>query len=516
MGDFSCNVAMMMAKPAAMKPRDLAQVVIDHLDLKEAGCERTEIAGPGFINLYLGCDWLYEATAQCVALADRYGYQQIGTGLKGQLEFISANPVGPIHIGNARGGPYGDVLARMFEAMGYEVQREYYVNDGPHNTQALLFGQSLQVRYRNLLGVETEFPENGYQGEYVTEMARQLVERDGDQYLAWPMDEATHYRFFRLVEPQIVQAMKDVVGGFGIIYESWFHEAQLYEDGAVEKEIERLKQIGAAYDKDGATWLKTGEHGDEEDRVLVRSDGRPTYIASDAAYARYKYEHFDLAIYILGPDHAGYVPRLKAAIAAGGIDLDQVEIIVHQTVRLLRGGEPVRLSKRRGSIIGLDEIVEEVGRDAARFFFLMRSVDSHLDFDLDLAKKQSDDNPVYYVQYAHARICSIAKMAEDRGLNFDQRPNLSLLSHPAELALMRIIADYPHELRAAMEARAPHRLTNMARELASAFHTFYAHCKVLDPEAVELSTARMSLVRAARQLLANQLHMLGLNAPERM
>ena len=516
MGDFSCNVAMMLAKPAAMKPRDLAQIVINHLDLKQAGCERTEIAGPGFLNLFLGNNWLYEATAECLARADKYGYSDLGAGRRVQLEFISANPVGPIHIGNARGGPYGDVLARMFEAMGYDAQREYYVNDGPHNTQALLFGQSLQVRYRNLQGVETEFPENGYQGEYVTEMARELLERDGDQYLEWPMDEATSYKFFRLVEPQIVQAMKEVLAGFGIVYENWFHEAQLYEDGAVDKEVKRLLEMGAAYEKDGATWLKTGDHGDEEDRVLVRSGGSPTYIASDAAYARYKYEHFDLAIYILGPDHAGYVPRLKAAIEAGGINMDQVEIIVHQTVRLLRGGEPVRLSKRRGSIIGLDEIVEEVGRDAARFFFLMRSVDSHLDFDLDLAKKQSDENPVYYVQYAHARICSIEKMAEERGLSFGGEPDFNLLVHPAELALMRIIADYPHELRAAMEARAPHRITNMARELASAFHGFYAHCKVLDPEDEALSTARMSLVKAARQLLSNELQMLGLNTPERM
>lgn len=516
MGDFSCNIAMILASQARLKPRDVAQTIIDHLDFKAAGCERMEIAGPGFINVFLSCDWLYAATAQCLRMAERYGYTNLANGSKVQLEFISANPVGPMHIGNARGGPYGDVLANMMAAMGYDVCREYYLNDGPYNTQALLFGQSLQARYRELLGLDSAFPENGYKGDYVREMAQELVDRDGDTHAVIAQDEHGAYRFFELAEPQIVSAIQNVVEGFGIHYDSWFHEADLYTDGAVEREVQRLLATGAAYEKDSATWLKTGEHGDEEDRVLVRSDGRPTYIASDAAYARYKYDHFDLAIYILGPDHAGYVPRLKAAIEAGGINLDQVEVIVHQTVRLLRGGEPVRLSKRRGEIIGLDEVVEEVGRDAARFFFLMRSVDSHLDFDLDLAKKQSDENPVYYVQYAHARICSIERMGQERGFVFEQEPNFSLLTDPAELALMRVIADYPHELRAATEARAPHRLTIMARDLATVFHSFYTNCKVLDADNMPLSTARMALVRAARQLLANQLHMMGLNAPERM
>ena len=506
MGDFSTNVALVLAKPAQMKPRDLAQIIADCLEPGAAGCERTEIAGPGFINFYLSCDWLHRATALVLEQGAQYGHAQVGAGQRVQLEFVSANPVGPIHIGNARGGPYGDVLANMFAAMGYNVQREYYVNDGPHNTQALIFGQSLQARYRELLGLAHTFPENGYKGEYVIEMAQQLLEREGRAPADIPQDEAGAYTFFRLVEPGVVAEMRRVMELFGIHYENWFHEADLYEQGAVEREIQRLLQTGAAYKKEGATWLKTGEHGDEEDRVLVRSDGRPTYIASDAAYARYKYEHFDLAIYVLGPDHAGYVPRLKAAIEAGGIDLSQVEVIVHQTVRL---------SKRHGEIIGLDEIVEEVGRDAARFFFLMRSVDSHLDFDLDLAKKQSDENPVYYVQYAYARIGSIERTAEERGFSFGE-PDLSLLTAPEETALMRVIAEYPHELRLAAEARAPHRLTTMARDLATVFHQFYTNCKVLDPEQPALSSARMALVRAARQLLANELRMLGLSAPERM
>lgn len=515
MGDFSTNIAMVLAKPAQMKPRDVAQVIADCMEAGAAGCERVDIAGPGFINLYLSCDWLHRATAELLREGEGYGHTDACSGKKVQLEFISANPVGPIHIGNARGGPYGDVLANMMAALGWDVQREYYVNDGPYNTQALTFGASLQARYRELLGLDHAFPEDGYRGEYVIEMAQDLRQRDGDAHASIAQDERGAYAFFQLVEPQTVADMKRVVEMFGVHYDNWFHEAQLYDSGAVQEEIDRLLGIGAAYEKDGAIWLKTGEHGDEEDRVLVRSDGRPTYIASDAAYARYKYAHFDLAIYILGPDHAGYVPRLKAAIEAGQIDLDQVEVIVHQTVRLLRAGEPVRLSKRRGEIIGLDEIIEEVGCDAARFFFLMRSVDAHLDFDLDLAKRQTDENPVYYVQYAHARICSIERMAQERGFAFEE-PDLSLLLAPEETALMRVIADYPHELRLATEARAPHRLTTMARDLATVFHQFYTNCKVLDADNVALSSARMALVRATRQLLANELCMMGITAPERM
>lgn len=515
MGDYATNIAMLWARQAQLPPRAVAQIIVDYLDKEAIGCERVEIAGPGFINFYLHPAWLHRAVAELREKGPRYGHTNLGQGQKVQLEFISANPVGPIHIGNARGGPYGDVLGNMLAAMGYEVQREFYVNDGPYNTQALLFGRSLQARYRELLGLPFSFPEDGYQGQYVVEMAREIIERDGQAHIHIPEDEEGGYFFFRLVEPQILADMRRVVEKFGIYYDNWFHEADLYESGAVAREIQRLLQMGAAYEKEGAVWLKTEAHGDEEDRVLVRSDGRPTYIASDAAYARYKYEHFDRAIYILGPDHAGYVPRLKAAIAAGGIDVQRVEIIVHQTVRLLRQGEPVRLSKRRGEIITLEEIIDEVGRDAARFFFLMRSVDAHLDFDLELAKRQSDENPVYYVQYAHARICSIERMAQERGFVFGE-PDLSLLKAPEEIALMRVIAEYPYELRAATEARAPHRLTTMARELASAFHQFYTSCKVLDPAQPALSTSRMALVQATRQLLANELALLGIEAPERM
>lgn len=516
MGDFSSNLALVLAKEVGLKPRELAEALVERMDGASYGCTRIEVAGPGFINFHLDPGWLHQAVADCLAQGMEYGHGTEGRGCRVHLEFVSANPVGPVHIGNARGGPYGDVLGNMLAALGHTVHKEYYVNDGPHNTQAILFGKSLQARYRELLGAPFTFPENGYLGAYVTDFARQLVDRHGDALLAQPQDDEGAYAFFCLVEQDILAEARRVMSLFGIEYDNWFHEAELYRVGAVEQEIQRLLATGAAYSKDGAVWLRTGEHGDEEDRVLVRSDGRPTYIASDAAYALLKYRNFDLAIYVLGPDHAGYVPRLRAAIEAGGVDLAKVEVIVHQTVRLLRDGKPVRLSKRRGEIIGLDEVVEEVGRDAARFFFLMRSIDSHLDFDLDLAKRQSEENPVYYVQYAHARICSIIRTAQERGFVFAGEPNLELLDTPAERALMRVIAEYPHELRAATAARAPHRLTTLARDLATAFHQFYASCRVLDPDSMALSQARMALVTATRNLLAAQLTMMGLSAPERM
>ena len=516
MGDFSCNAAMIIASRLKAKPRDIAEELVAQIDVAEAGCERVEIAGPGFVNIHLGCRWLQDAVGAILAQGKAYGRCADGSRGRVQLEFISANPVGPMHIGNARGGPYGDVLAAMLEAVGYEVCREYYVNDGPHNTQALKFGGSLQARYRELAGLDFCFPEDGYQGEYVVDMARELLAKDGDRHGAIPQDDEGAYAFFRLVEPGILADARRVCEKFGIMYDNWFHEADLYATGAVEREMERLKQIGSAYEKDGVLWLRTTAHGDDQDRVLVRQDNRPTYIASDAAYALYKYENFDLAIYILGPDHAGYVPRLKAAIEAGGNTLTLLDTLPHSAFSMPSCRPPVRLSKRRGEVVTLEEIVDEVGKDAARFFFLMRSVDSHLDFDLELAKKQSDENPVYYVQYAHARICSIERQGEERGLTLDAHPDLSLLKEADELALMRVLADYPHDLQQAAQARAPHRLTTMARDLAATFHQFYTTCRVLDPENIPMSTARMALVQATQRVLANMLEMMGLETPQRM
>lgn len=517
MGDFSTNLALVYAQRAGMSPRDLAQEIADAIEPADLSIDRLEVAGPGFINIFLHDDWLHETVAEILQTRQEYGRRDIGEGRRMQVEFVSANPVGPIHIGNARGAPYGDVVASMLEALGYEVEREYYVNDGPNNTQALKFGRSVRARYLRALGHDAQLPEDGYRGDYVTEMGQQLAEDAGDKYADLPDDDETAHIFFELMEENIVKQAREDLADFGIEYDVWFTEQSLYDTGAVAQEIENLREMHMAYDKDGAVWLKTEEFGDDQDRVLVRSNGNPTYIASDAAYAANKFSRgFDHLIYVFGPDHAGYVPRLRAVLAACGFELDRVEMIVHQTVRLQRGGEPVKLAKREGKIYSVRDLIEEVGTDAARFFFLMRSIDSHLDFDLELAKRQTEENPVYYVQYAHARICSIERQAEETGFEFTDSPELSVLTEDAEKTLMRKLADYPYELQEAADERAPHRLTNYLRELTQTFHQFYTHCQVLDTDDTATSTARMALCEATKQVLRNCLGILGISAPESM
>ncbi len=517
MGDFSTNLALVAAKHAGMAPRELAEAVADQLRQSQLPLEKVEVAGPGFINMFMAPEWFTSTVRKILSLERGYGRSHRGAGERVQVEFVSANPVGPVHIGNARGAPFGDALAAMLQATGYEVEREYYVNDGRYNTQALNFGRSIQARYLQALGREVEFPEDGYHGDYVTEMGRRLADEHGTKYADLPRDDEAAYHFFSLLVDEVVEQAEADLRDFGIEFDRWFTEKELYDNGDIEREIAGLTAKGMAYEKDGAVWLRTEDFGDESDRVLVRSDGRPTYIAADAAYAANKFARgFDRLIYVLGPDHAGYVPRLRAVLATCGFDLERVEIIVYQNVRLIRGGETVKLAKRKGQIYSVRDLIDEVGSDVARFFFLMRSNDSHLDFDLDLAVKQSDENPVYYVQYAHARICSIAREADKRGFRFDSERDLSLLTDPCEAALMRKLADYPHELECAAEARAPHRLTTYLRELTQLFHQFYTNCQVLNAEDMAMSTARMALTEATRQVLANCLGLLGISAPESM
>ena len=515
-GDLATNVALVIASQAGLKPREVASCLVARIPDSPV-VAAVEIAGPGFINFRLADTWLHDTIARCCAEGERFGCSEVGEGRRVQVEFVSANPVGPIHIGNARGGPYGDALASLLQAVGYEVEREYYINDGPDNTQLKLFGASVQARYRTLAVHETPLPEGGYQGQYVVDLARELYERDGDAHLAVALDEEGGLVFARLVEETVVGWLREDCRAVGIEFDVWFSEQSLHESGAVAREVQRLLERGQAYEQDGAVWLKTKAFGDEEDRVLVRSTGKHTYIASDVAYAASKFDRgFEHLVYVWGPDHAGYVPRLKAAVAALG--RGTCEIIIYQHVRFLEGGEPLGLSKRKGAIVSVRDLVDEIGRDATRFFFLMRSVDAHLDFDLDLARKQSQDNPVYYVQYAHARICSIHREGHARGIitDDDTSPDLALLAHDDELALMRKIAEYPHEVQEAALQRAPHRLTFFARDLAQVFHQFYTTCRVLDPEAPELSRARLMLVQATQIVLRNILGLLGITAPERM
>lgn len=518
MGDFSCNIAMVMAKPAGKAPRDVAQIIIDALPECPA-VERVEIAGPGFINFHLSPTWLQDTVREVLLRGQRYGHSDLGAGTRVQVEFVSANPVGPLHIGNARGGPYGDALASLLSAVGYDVAREYLLNDGPDNTQFRLFGGSLQARVRELLGLTWHMPENGYTGEYVIDFARDLLAREGEGLGEIAEDPDGYLQFAILGEDLVVAEIRETLELLGIRFDTWFSEREFFATGAIEAKLEDLRSRGVLYEKDGALWLRTTDFGDEEDRVLVRQNGAKTYLMTDLAYAENKLERgFEHLIYVWGPDHAGQVPSVKAGMAAAGIDPSVTEFIIHQVVRLTEGGQVKKMSKRKGMIVTLRELIEDVGADATRFFLLLRSVDAHLDFDLALARAQSEENPVYYVQYAHARISSILREARERGFATDDllEADVALLQHPDELRLMRWMADYPAEVAAAAEQRAPHRLAHLSRDLAATFHQFYGTCRVLDEAAPELSRARLALVSAAGIILRNVLGLLGVSAPEQM
>ncbi len=516
-GDFSSNLALQLGNTLKANPREIAQELVARLP-DDSVIERVEVAGPGFINFYLTASWVHTTLQQILVERKNYGRSDACAGEKVQVEFVSANPVGPIHIGNARGGPFGDVLANLLEAIGCQVQREYYLNDAPSNTQLQIFGGSVQARYRQLLGEEVDFPEDGYHGDYVTELAQGIVDEHGEEYRGVPRDTEGALLFFDLVEDDMVEQLHRDCAAMGISFDVWFRETDLHEQGLVLKQVDELRESGAAYEKDGATWLRTGDFGDEEDRVLVRRDGAPTYIASDIAYAANKFHTrgFDRVIYVWGPDHFGYVPRMKAALGAMGVDIDRAEFIIYQTVRFLEGGEPLRLSKRRGDIVTIRELIDDIGRDAVRFFFLMRSVDAHLDFDLDLARQQSAENPVYYVQYAHTRLSSILREAEKADYLGERDADLALLTHPDELTLLRKLADYPGQIERAAQERAPHRLPHFAQELAQTVHQFYTNCRVLDAQDPDMSRARLALVEGSRIVLRNILGLMGLDAPERM
>ena len=516
-GDFSTNLAMVAAGAQRRPPREVAQILLARLGGLEDLLERVEIAGPGFINFYLKPTWLEDAVREAHARGERWGGGADGAGEKVLLEFVSANPVGPLTVAQGRAAAIGDSLGRLLEARGREVCREYYVNDAASSTQVRKLAESLDARYCQALGQDKPVPEDGYQGEYLAEMARGIVEREGDRYLGMPGEERLR-AFSAIAEQWFIEDHRRVLEAFGVVFDHWFRESSLYASGEVEQALALLRERGGTYEAEGALWLRATAFGDDKDRVLVRRSGKPTYIAADAAYHRKKFDRgFSRLIDILGPDHHGYVARTKAAVAALGYPADRLDIIIHQIVRLFRGGELVRMSKRAGDIITLEEVIDQVGTDAARYFFLMRSADSPLDFDLDLAVQQTAENPVYYVQYAHARISSILRNAAEQGVKTPDplRADLSLLRQPDELVLMRKLADFPEEVETAARLYEPHRLTRFASELAGVFHLFYTNCRVLgdDPE---LTGARLTLVGAALITLANVLRLLGVSAPEKM
>lgn len=513
-GDFASNLAMTMARAEKKSPRQIAEALVEALD----GCDflsKVEIAGPGFINFTLAPGCWYEVLDEITVKGKDYGLSQVGEGQKVQVEFVSANPTGPLHIGHGRGAATGDVVASVLQAAGYEVQREYYINDAGNQMRTL--GLSLLLRYRQVCGEQVEFPDDCYQGDYILDLAKEIHGAEGTRYLELDENEAIK-SLGCFGGDRILAGIRDDLEAFGITFDRWYSEQGLFDRDEVSNGLKVLKEKGLSYEKDGAVWFRTTDFGDDKDRVLVRSNGETTYFASDVAYHLEKFSRgFDTVIDVLGADHHGYVQRMKAVVNGLGRNPDDLQIILVQLVSLLREGEPVAMSTRSGEFVTLREVVDEVGKDACRFIFLLRRADSQLDFDLELAKRQSNDNPVYYVQYAHARVCSICRNAEEQGVLTLEREalDLSCLTLTEELALAKHLARYPETVVNAAQNREPHRIVYFLQELASQFHSYYNRQRVLVDD-LATTQARLYLVKGVRTVLANALNLLGVDAPERM
>ena len=546
-GDFASNIALLLAKPAHAKPRDIAEKIIAALPSSEH-VDKVEIAGPGFINFSMSAAAWRAVVPTILTTAERYGRSSLGNGKRVQVEFVSANPTGPLHVGHGRGAAYGATVADLLEAVGFAVHREYYVNDA--GRQMDILAASVWLRYLELAGETVTFPANGYQGDYVWDIGANLHREHGDAFrFPWPDiaanlppdapqggDKETHIdaliarakellgaeRYRAVFDAGLNTILDDIrrdLEQFGVRYDEWFSERSLADSAKVGKAIERLKASGHTYERDGALWFRTSDYGDEKDRVIVRENGQMTYFASDIAYHMDKMERgFERVIDVWGADHHGYVPRVKAALQALGDDPSKLDVLLVQFAVLYRGGEKVQMSTRSGEFVTLRELREEVGNDAARFFYVMRKCEQHMDFDLDLAKSESSDNPVYYIQYAHARVCSVMKQLTEKGLHFDQEAalqHLARLSEQHEQDLLVSLSRYPEVVEAAAINHEPHQLVHYLRELANEFHTYYnAHQFLVDDAA--LRDARVALILAARQVLANGLGLLGVSAPESM
>jgi arginyl-tRNA synthetase len=512
-GDFATNVALAVASRAGRPPRDVAQAIVEAMP-PAPFLERVEVAGPGFINLFVTADWLHETLRRIATERDRYGRAE-PTGRRAQVEFVSANPTGPLTLGHARNAAIGDAVARLFEATGWQVEREYYFNDA--GGQMDRFGASVEARYLQLVGREAQVPEDGYHGDYITELARDILDAEGPALAGLPSEERFEWIRAEAVQ-RVLGWIERTLDRFGVRFDTYFRESTLADRGEIDVAIERLRSGGDAYEADGAVWFRATQFGDDKDRVVVRSTGQHTYFAADCAYLIDKFSRgFHHLVYVLGADHHGGVARMKGAAEALGFDPDDVELVIYQWVAFLRNGVPVPMGKRSGDFIALDQLIDEVGTDAARFHLLMFSSDATINFDIEAVKRQSMDNPVYYVQYGHARIASILRKAAAEGIELRpiERVDLKLLDHEAELDLLRSLADAPGMIAKAADLRAPHRLTHASQEIAARFHRFYTDCRVVSDDA-ELTQARLWLSAATKQVLANLLGLLGVSAPERM
>jgi len=509
-GDFATNFAMQSARVFHQNPRKIAEALSNRI--QGDWLDHTQIAGPGFLNFYLKGDVLYDTFAQIFQAGEQFGQLPAKDVAKIQVEYVSANPTGPLHVGHGRGAAAGSALVNLLRAAGYPVEGEYYINDA--GNQMNILAQSVNARYLELLGQDVEFPENGYHGEDIKVTAQRIIDKDGDKYLK--MDEQERLDIFKdLAYHEKLAILKEDLEKFNVTFDNWFSERTLHPD-AVKKAVKILQDNGNIYEKDGALWLKSTAYGDDKDRVVIRDNGVPTYLAADIAYHHNKYERgFGRIINIWGADHHGYIARVKAAMQALGHDPEKLTVLLLQMVALYRDGELVKMSKRTGQSVTLNELIEEVGTDAARYFFLMRSLDSQLDFDLDLAKKKSNDNPVYYIQYAHARICSIFRQADEARLKLGDKPQFERLTEDAEIALIKKIEEYPEVIERAARDYAPQQIARYSYDLAALFHSFYNKCRIMGVDEA-LGEARLALVKVTAHVIRHSLGILGVSAPEHM
>jgi len=513
-GDYATNAALVLTKQAKMPPRKIAEIIVNNLAAEDL-FKKVEIAGPGFINFFLTNKWLGEVLAVIEEQGAQYGEINLGDGQLIQIEYVSANPTGPVHVGHGRGAAVGSVLSKIMQKAGFQVVQEHYTNDA--GNQMNNCGKSVFARYREILGQEVEFPEDGYHGDYIYDVARKFLAQEGDKYVNCTEEEALPvFRQFALQE--LLGKLKEDLAAFGVEFDVWFSETSLHEAGEIQKTTQFLQEKGNIYEKDGALWLNSTQFGDDKDRVVIRENGIPTYLAADIAYHKNKFARgFTKVINIWGADHHGYIKRMKAAVEALGYNGEDLEVLIMQLVTYLRNGKPVAMSKRTGEFITLRDVVEEIGKDAARYFYIMRNPNSPLDFDLELAKEKSSENPVYYIQYAHARICSVIRQAKEQGISLpgSQEIDVEVLTQEAELDLLKKLAQYPLEIKESALTREPHKIARYAYELAGLFHTFYNSCRILGEEE-KVMYARWNLARATGQVLRNVLDVLGLSAPERM
>ena len=512
-GDYSSNIAMVLTKIAKRNPREIAQAIVDHLDTSKAHVKEVDIAGPGFINFYLDNHYLTEVIPEAIHKGDKFGYADEPKNKNILLEYVSANPTGDLHIGHARNAAVGDSLANILIAAGYNVTREYYINDA--GNQITNLARSIETRYFEALGdTSHEMPEDGYNGKDIIEIGKDLADKHPE--IKDYSDEERLKTFRQLGVDYEMDKLKKDLAAFNVHFDNWFSETSLYENGAIDNTLAKMKELGYTYEADGATWLRTSDFKDDKDRVLIKKDGNYTYFTPDTAYHYNKINRGnDILIDLMGADHHGYINRLKASLETFGVDSDRLEIQIMQMVRLMQNGEEVKMSKRTGNAITLREIMDEVGIDAARYFLTMRSPDSHFDFDLELAKEQSQDNPIYYAQYAHARICSILKQAKEQGVEITTDADFTTITNEKAIELLKKVAEFETTIESAAEHRAPHRLTNYIQDLASAFHKFYNAEKVLTDDA-EKTKAHVAMIEAVRITLHNALTLVGVTAPESM